>query len=188
MFAYHIKKKGFIGDSILPLNQLDKISPEIASIAREKYVGRKHDHTSKVVYDPQTSINLNLGMEKLYWGDVAFFTLHNPQTVLNEFDKLELPRKKGFKFFKIPLDRFSERAFVWLYEKEVYEQNLDPKECITLAQAEYKVDITKVSPLTIKYLNYCKENQILPLLYANVPHLLSPDPVNIKGVEIIETY
>ena len=187
MFAYHLYKKDFVGNYIYHLNQLNKIYPEIATKARDKYIGRKYDHTNKIVYDPKTSINLDLGNENLYWGDVAFFTLHNPQTVLNEFDKLEIPRKRGFKFFKIPLERFTQRAFVWLYLKKEYEQQLDPKECISLEDAQTIVDITKINPLTIEYLKYCKKNNIQPLLNANVPHLLSPDPVDIRGVEIIET-
>ena len=158
MFAYHIYRPNFVGDYILPLNQLDKISPEIATKAKEKYVGREHNQ-QRVVYDPETTINLDLGEKKLYWGDVSFFTLHNPQTVLAEFDRLEIPRKHGFKALKIPLERFSNKSFVWLSDSHDDREKIPPSECITLEQAQKQVDITRINPLTIVYLKWCKENQ-----------------------------
>jgi hypothetical protein len=182
MFAYHIYRENFVGDFILPLNQLEKINPEMGAKAREKYVGREK-LKDKLVYDPQNTINLDLGNEKLYWGDVSFFSIHDPVLVKKALRDSGLPADFPWKLFKIPVERFSPRSFVWLYETQ--SKNLPPEECLTIAQAEKTVDFTRISEQTIEYYRECKAENKRALLYVHVPHLLSPDPVDIRGVEII---
>jgi hypothetical protein len=137
------------------------------------------------VYDPQTTINLDLGSEKLYWGDMAFFTLHNPQLARDALKNLGFEFAIPWKFFQIPIDKFSDRSFVWLYETE-HKLYLEPSECYTIKEAINRIDLAKLSEQTLEYYQEAKNAAKRPVLYGNVPHLLSPDPVDIRGVHIIE--
>jgi hypothetical protein len=184
-FAYHIIKSSFVGNTIYPLNKLKMLYPEIASKASEKYIGRE-EVTESIVYSPEIHNNFNWGDEILNWGDVSFFTLHNPALVFQTFIELNIPIKKKWRIAKIPLENFSERKIVWTHESS-FTNVLPAENCLSVDEF---FRLNNLESIPEKAKNYYTETYFKkgkqPLLYAYIPHLLTPDPVSFSEADIFE--
>jgi hypothetical protein len=183
-FAYHILKDNFVGNTIFPLNTLRNVYPEIAAIASQKYIGREKT-TESIVYSPETYTNFNWGNEILSWGDVSFFTLHNPRSVFQTFKELNIPIKKSWRMAKIALENFSERKIVWKHTNSFIDV-LPVDDCLSVEEFFSLNNLESIPEKAKKYYLEAYNLGKNPLLYAYIPHLLTPDPVSFKEEDIFE--
>jgi hypothetical protein len=183
-FAYHILKDNFVGNTIFPLNTLRNVYPEIAAIASQKYIGREKT-TESIVYSPEIHTNFNWGDKLINWGDVCFFSLHNPSLVFQTFIDLNIPIKKKFRIAKIPLENFSERKIVWKHTNNLINV-LPADDCLSVEEFFSLNNLESIPEKAKKYYLEAHNLGKNPLLYAYIPHLLTPDPVSFKEEDIFE--
>jgi hypothetical protein len=191
-FAYHIRNNNFVGDYILPLNKLQKIHPEIALQHSAKYYATSHKDKYQnesiqaiVTFDNETFQIPFFNSEKLFWGDVSFFTLHNPKLVFDLLDVLNVPHRKNIKAFKIPIERFSQNLMVWLYNHSA-ETSIDPNDCITVDTAIQSINTSVLPSKAVEYQKEMKNQGKGSLLYCYVPHILTTESIFIGDCEIID--
>jgi hypothetical protein len=190
-FAYHIHNNNFVGDYILPLNKLQTIHPDIALKHSAKYSSSDHkdkyqntDVQGVVAFDRETFHTPFFDSEKLFWGDVSFFTLHNPKLVFDLLDGLEVPHRKNIKAFKIPIERFSKNSMIWLYNHSA-EVSIDPNDCIDIDSAIKIIDTSILPAKAIEYQVSMKNQGKGSLMYFYVPHILTTETVFVGDCEII---
>ncbi|MGL4759126.1 MAG: hypothetical protein ACRCXZ_07330 [Patescibacteria group bacterium] len=171
IFAYHIVPQNQIGDYIIPLNQLKELDIDLYNFQIKKYVNRLDTLETKVINGYK-------------WPDVSFFTIHDPEVIFGELRNLGFNFPK-VKMYKIPLSYFSEESIIWLYTKRIERDYIDSNEIIHLKDI-YTINTNAIPKKTLNYYQDCRNNNTRPLLYAYVPHLLAPDKVYIRDVEIIE--
>ena len=61
------------------------------AMRNKKYEGRSD--TENIVWSPVSNSQFNLGNKTIKWGDVSFFTLHNPKLIFDFFKTNNLPTK-----------------------------------------------------------------------------------------------
>lgn len=168
-FAFHIYKEDFKGECILPLNRLKIEYPEIVAKASEKYRGRERVTKSQVA-------------DGINWGDVSFFILHHPTLILNALTKYG-HNLETRKFYRIPLQNFSDRSLIWKYTRS-FKDTMPSDDCIDLGELD-TIDLTSLPQATLDYYREMQLQNLKPLLFAYVPHLLCPDPVSIGNADVI---
>jgi hypothetical protein len=189
--AYHIRNNNFVGDYILPLNELQKIHPEIAVQHSSKYYSASHKDKYQnenvqgiVAFDKEKFQIPFFDSDKLFWGDVSFFTLHNPKLVFDLLDDLEVPHRTNIKAFKIPIKRFCKNSMVWLYNHSA-DKSVDPNDCVTVESGIKIVDSLTLPKKALEYQRDMKNQDKGSLLYFHVPHIITSQPIFIRDCEII---
>ena len=183
-YAYHIISENFVGNIIYPLSELKNIHPEIANKAAEKYIGREKN-VENIVYNPDVHINFDWGKDIVRWNDVSFFTLHNPKRVFETFKELNIPIKKKWRVAKIPIQNFSKRTIVWKHTDN-FTNVLPSTDCQSINDFFELTDLNVIPQKAKDYYLQAYKLGKQPLLYAYIPHLLTPDPVSFNESDIFE--
>jgi hypothetical protein len=188
MYAYHIikldsnGKSNLIGNSVLPLNKLKQIDLEIFEKYSQKYNGRTD--SQNIVWNPNHGNQFNLGNDILMWGDVCFFTLHNPKLVFDFFKENNLPHRKGVHAFKIPIEKFSGKGVIWKYNYPIKNNLVDLDDCIPITAFD-KIDVFELPEnAKLYYLSVLDPQK--RLLFKYIPHVLTPDSIKVSDCEIIQ--
>jgi hypothetical protein len=187
MFAYHGKSLEFQGEFIMPLNELAKWYPEIAHNASKKYIGREKTGET-LVYDPMTfrGTGIYLGTERIYWGDVSFFTLHNPQLLISYLKSTgQLHQHVQRSYFKIPIERFFTNSLIWKYDYNC-DIEIDPANCIRVQSGCETINTSIIPAKTNEYYTRAIRENFRPLMYPFVPHLLTTNFIYISDCDVIE--
>ena len=88
-YIYHLKPEPMLGNSLIPLNQMDRDS-DLYKEHVKKYEGR------------ETLMKKTLPKLNCLWNDVVQFSAIDPQILLNELVKLQPNMKlKRFEYYKI---------------------------------------------------------------------------------------
>lgn len=187
MYAYHIIKldtegnSNFIGNSIIPLNKLKFVDPEKYEVYFQKCAGR--DDVQNIVWNPNLDSTFNLGDQKIMWGDVSYFSLHNPKLIFDFFKMNNLLHKQNVHAYKIPLDRFSKKSLIWMFTKSIENNLLDMSDALPLSKIT-EIDISDI-PEKAKQYFLSMSDPSKRLLFKFVPHLLTVDPVKFIDCEIV---
>jgi hypothetical protein len=186
-FAYHLKPDDFQGSEILPLSLLEKMHPELAKTAIQKYNGREK-LINRVVYNPGNSPHKFMGDQILTWTDVSFCSMIDPNLVFKKLKELGFISKEiKTQAFKIPLELFPTKTIVWLGQKEMEKANaIRQDDYCSLEDAYNQIDISVLPQKTIEYFESFEHQGKRPLFFVHMPHILCAEPIDISMCEIIE--
>lgn len=186
-YVYAIKRDGFLGEILLPLNRMKEMDSHKAIYEKEvkKYEGReKLMHTS-------------ISVLNCLWNDVVFFCPVHPHLIYEELQKVGYVMPE-LSFFQIPIELIADKqSTYWLFPPEVIDETntllfeiLPPDQFREIKQETY-VELDNIPDRTITY--YRKEFKAtspdkLPLLFMHIPHLFCRDSISIdnKCISIIK--
>lgn len=175
-FAYHRVREHFIGDFILPMNQLKVIYPEIAKDYISKYNGREHILKTEV----------HTGFS---WLDYAFLGLHHPRLIFNTLRELGFDIKIGsHKYFEIPIEKIDpspNKTLVWKFTQDCPIESIDWSDCISLKDAHHEINLEILTDKTLEHFQESFQKEKNPLLWLFLPHLMTREPINIRDCNII---
>ena len=171
-YLYHIKPKNMKGNSLIPLNMLKKIHPEIYKNEIRKYEGRK-SITKRII--PKLNC---------YWNDVIHLTAVHPRKLKSALKKAG--SKKGkMEWIKInPSNLDSSKIIIYL-DKYTNSKNINKKDIIKFSP-NVLGKYNKIPTATLKYYKKSVKELKKPLLFYKVPHILYKGKLNIKNLEILE--
>ena len=172
MYLYHGVPTKMLGDTLIPLNQMRNMLPEVYSSETKKYHRREH-------VMEQTIPILNCK-----WNDVLHLTPLAPNLTLKAL------RQSGFNppncdFFKIPISKIDETCTV-IFEYKGNETTYE-KEYKQFIKNNFSA-LNEVPCETFSYYIECRKKNISPLMYHFVPHVLTSSAIAISDLSIIHWY
>lgn len=173
MYLYHWVPDNFQGDTLIPLNDLKDIYPEVYADAVKKYVGR------------EDILEHRLPILGCLWNDVIHLTAVPPSRVKEAM--FEAGRTKPFEveYFEIDphlLDR--EKTIVYLYKGDTVEEKLKPENYTTFDPDSLE-QYSRIPEATKAYYRDVYSRGINPLHYHRVPHILYKGTINTVGLKRI---
>lgn len=181
-YVYAIRREGFKGDTLLPLNRMKEMEgfQDIYAKQIEKYKGREH------------VMEIVIPVLNCLWNDVVFFSPVHPNLIYQELKKngYDVPERD---FFQIPIEvLLGKRTTCWLFERKLN----DERESETLLASEFKEvgsDYEELYTLPEETISYFKELKASkpdehPLLFMYIPHVMCQDPISVadKRISIIK--
>jgi hypothetical protein len=175
-FLYHARPDDMRGDTLLPLNQLRRLHPDVYERAREKYAGREAVTAFRVpVLD-------------VLWNDALHLSPIHPARLAAAWAVAGLPESawEG-EFFAIPVDRIDAGRAVW-FAQEVYltrdAPDLPAEDFSPFDPARYE----ELAELPAGYADYLRQRRESgrPLRrFAAVPHVLVTAPIDVAGLTLV---
>lgn len=174
-YIYHLKPEPFEGNSLLPLNLMDKSSSLYLSHAK-KYEGRE-----KLMLEVIPKLNCK-------WNDVVQFSALDPQIIARELKKIH-PELKLIRaeYFKIPVEKI-----VPQYEAAVFKRNperakgdfsIQENDVEMLTINSYQ-ELTEVPAPTINYWLEVKRTGGKFLWFPYIPHIFVKGIIDTSEFEI----
>ena len=172
-FLYHRVPSEMIGTTLYPLNVLKEKYPNVYAEHVKKYEGREKLLTTEV--PPLQCL----------WNDVLHFTAVEPQILKSNLAKagIELP---STTWFKVPVSLIQgDKSIAFTYRRDAdvipnfkeYEK-FDPA----------RMDIYRTVPKeTIEYYKQKKAEDVRPLLFHLVPHILYKGFIDTAGLETVNS-
>ena len=175
MYVYHLKQNGFIGTQLLSLNELRLISSELFDKFSEKYSWRPKLKQAQVPI-------LNC-----LWNDVIHLSPMPMQIIFDEAMRVGhiLPNRYAFK---IPIRELDATQLVEV-QTYPYLSDLDyniPPESTQKVVTESFESLEEIPFHLTKYYESCKANNIAPLLFNGLPHILFKGKIDLSSVETIQ--
>ncbi|MBT2618682.1 MULTISPECIES: group-specific protein [unclassified Bacillus (in: firmicutes)] len=178
-YIYHMVPKEMIGDKLIPLNALGKISPHLY----EKYTKKYFDHPERPKLLKKQIPKLNC-----LWNDVLHFIPLHPYYVYEALTSLGIKTKEEQQFLKIPIEKLTNNTnAIYLYTKEKYKgpaEEIEEDEIKLLNIETYK-ELKEIPSASIEYYKIENEKGNRIGLFPYIPHLLSLGEVEINDVEIV---
>lgn len=177
-YVYHFKRKGMMGKTIYPLNELKNIYPEVYDQQVAKYKGREQLLEKKIPY-----------LDCL-WNDVIHLSPINPQLILNIYhrDDLvpEIRKDEVFEVYKIPVERLEEAQTVCFQSFNFDPSNFDPNlnKFWEFKHSDYS-ELKEVPREQIEVWHKDKEAGRVLFWYSHIMHILSKTNLDISDCEII---
>lgn len=175
---YHIKHINFFGDTIYPLNDLERL-PECAEISikqASKYEGREWMRNAKISYF------------NCLFNDVIFLSPVHPNRILKAL------KKAGFQpipvqFFEIPFHILAQKkCVIWKCPNPNIPTSendlLDPDKYEEFSEKTYE-KIQKIPKETKLYYNTCFAEGKKPRLFYGIPHIFVKNTISINSVKTI---
>lgn len=160
-YVYHLKPEKLIGTNLLSLGELENKHPEIYKKEVKKYSGRENHLTKKI--EP-------LGCT---WKDCIIFSSVNPQMI---FDLQGLLGIKGWKeaedisYMRFDINDLPSTMCLYDDDAESYKK-ISPK---SYRESEF------IPVSTARHFAECAEDNVYPLLFAGVKHVLVNEPIRIS--------
>lgn len=178
-YIYHMVPKEMIGDKLIPLSTLSKISPHLFKKYTKKYFS--HPERSKLLKRQIPKLNC-------LWNDVIHFIPLNPYYVYKALTSLGIKINEEQQFFKIPIERLINNTnAIYFYTKEKYKgptKEIEEDEIKLLKIETYK-ELKELPSASVEYYQVENEKGNKLGLFAYIPHVLSLGEVQINDVEIV---
>ena len=170
-YIYHRVPPNMMGTILYPLNVLKQLHPQTYDEHAKKYDGREQLLTTEV--PPLHCL----------WNDVLHFTAVEPSTLKANLAKanIELP---SVAWFKVPISLIQgEKSIAFTYRRDIdVVPNFKEYEPFDAMRMEiYRT----VPDETIEYYKLKKAEDVRPLLFHLVPHILYKGTVETKGLEVV---
>ena len=178
-YVYCIKRENFVGNTLYPLNIMKDMEAykEIYEREVKKYKGREHVMQTIIsVFD-------------CLWNGVIFLCPLDPSLIHKELTDI------GFNvpevtFYKIPIEVIHEkRATIWKYP----EGGTNGRKVLPDDEFDDIHNYTELKALPERTISYYRgvfaehnDPNKLPLKFANIPHVMCADPIDITDSRITE--
>lgn len=176
MYLYHLIPEPFIGNSLIPLNNMDK-SSELYKKNVQKYAGREE------LLDVQVPI-LNCK-----WNDVVHFSAIDPTLIAKEILKINPEQKfRRAQYFKIHVAQITNKYRAVVYDRPDrgnFGFQVEDNEVVAFIQETYK-ELASVPKSTIEYWKDAKANNRPLLWFMHIPHVLVLGEVKTVDFEICD--
>ncbi len=184
-FCYHLCSQDFRGTTLYPLNDLQKVYPDLYEREKAKFVGRQ------AVLD---FIVPGLGV---VWADTVNLSALDPRLLVAERKELgvSLSNLLQRRLVCIPIERFSNLRAVnyvstthWINSSPGVEgvRLTPPEEDFTpFVSSQYR-EMVIVPALHREYLIQQKAQGAPALGFVFIPHVLVTGPIDISGLEMID--
>lgn len=188
-FVYHGVPRGMAGDVLYPLEQLERVHPDLYELQRAKYAGREVALEFRV---PGIGRRLN---------DTVHCASIHPHRLFAARRELGLPaparpqppaQMTGL-FYEIPLERITVNPVVW-YSARTLWINGAPDEDVPLEppadefepfDAEGYRPLAVPPPAHLDYLRRMKERGGPTLMFVHIPHVLVAGPIDVSGLRVV---
>ncbi len=167
IYLYHMVPDNLRGDTLYPLNLLQKTYPAEYEAAKRRYVGREHLLTQRIA------------ALDCFWGDVLFLTPCHPARIAKAFQEIGLELDAAF--YEIDATKLApDKAAIWLGVG-------DPNDLATYVA--YKPETLKQYDLvtrqtSVRY-RQAKEAGHKPYLFEDAPHVLYRGPIEVPSRTIV---
>lgn len=177
--VYHIKRRNFIGNFILPLNRMPEFEgfSEIYKQEITKYEGR------------ESLLSLIIPSLNCLWNDVVFLSPVHPHKHYEKYKKIGYTPFSAF-FFKIPVEVLKDKrvtVFKWLdYPAEDPIHDSIESYCeLDLDKYQEMDDLPDdTKELYESYFNSENPLNYPPYNFYRIPHVLCQDPIDILDERI----
>jgi hypothetical protein len=183
-YVYHRKPVDQQGSVLYPLNQLSSLMPEVYEREKAKYAGR------------EAALEFRIPYLDLLWNDVLHSAVIHPYHIFSALRTagVDYSRRPGSAYYyRIPVEAIRERRCVY-YRNESFWLNNSPNEDVpsTPPGDEFELfnpdtyrEHDKVPKSYMDYLRRQVEGEKFVLLWAQIPHVLIPDPIDVSGMEVV---
>ncbi len=174
-FLYHAQPTNFVGDILVPLNELKMAHPQIYTTAFEKYLGR--ENLTKVF----------IPILNCFWNDVIHLSPIHPRAVREGLENIGGKVSGEQKWFKIPPSRLKDMPAVYYENKPSnfggpYTFAVD---CFRPFDEQRYQELDKISDLTLAYYKKEFEQKRKPFIFNGIQHILVQGHIDISGLELI---
>lgn len=176
-FFYHMIPEPFIGNELIPLNQMDKEGDLYKKNAR-KYIGRE-----SLMDEVIPKLNCK-------WNDVVQFSALDPQKIVDELKVLD-PNFKLFrmKYFKISVEEVEKKYSGVIFNRSIGKGKgnfkIDSSEVMELNCKNYK-EIFEVPELTRNFWKRAIKDNGKLLWFPFIPHILINSKIDTTDFEVME--
>jgi hypothetical protein len=176
MYLYHFIPEPFIGNSLIPLNNMDK-SSELYKKNVQKYKDR------------EDLLEIQVPILNCKWNDVVHFSAIDPILIAKEILKINPEQKfKKAQYFKIHVNQIINKYDAVVFDRPNrgdFGSQIGNNEFVELLQETYQ-ELTSVRKSTIEYWKEAKEKNRPLLWFMHVPHVLVMGEVKTTEFEICE--
>jgi len=172
-YLYHRVPSKMTGSILYPLNVLKEKYPDVYAEHVEKYRGREELLTTEV---PPL---------KCLWNDVLHFTAVEPQTLKANLAKANI-KLSSVAWFRVPVSLIQvDKSIAFTYRRDI---DVMPsfKEYEKFDPTRMKI-YRNVPEETIDYYKQKKVENVRPLLFHLVQHILYKGSIDTLGLEIVNS-
>jgi hypothetical protein len=168
-YLYHAVPERMLGSTLYPLTALKGIAPELHDKYAAAYVGRESVMQHEIY---------PLGC---LWNDAIFLCPVHPAKLIGALAKMG--RRTGFRtYFEIDARRLDpELTTVYLHEKRA----VDPSQFVSYDPETVCEDYGEIPSRTLRYYRASLRDNLRPMLWGYVPHVLYKGEIETQGCSII---
>ena len=175
-WLYHRVPDPIVGDTLYPLNRLDRIYPEVAAKEKRKYDLRKN------------LVAVRLPILNCLWNDVIHLSPLHPSKIKESLIKAgclqQAPRRS---YFVIDPQSLEPGGAVFFRHSKDTNGNYDfLAEDFSLFESSRYRELESVPEEQLAYFIQMRNEGKKPLLWARTSHVLFQGEIKIKDVEIVE--
>ena len=177
-YIYHLKPNPFIGNSLIPLNSMDKDS-ELYKSHVQKYLGREHLMDEEI---PKLDCK---------WNDVVQFSAIDPKILLNKLKEI-FPNTKVIRaeYFKISIEQVIPKYEVALFQRNPLQEKgnfkIYPEDIKILKSPDDFQELYEVPERTLQYWEEVKLKNDKPLWFPYIPHIFIKGNVDTTAFQVCE--
>lgn len=177
-YIYHLKPNPFIGNSLIPLNSMDRDSDLYRSHA-QKYLGREHLMLEEI---PVLSCR---------WNDVVQFSAIDPKIILCKLKEI-FPNTKVIRaeYFKISIEQVIPKYEVALFQRNPLQEKgnfkIYPEDIKILKSPDDFQELHEVPKRTLQYWEEVKLTNDKPLWFPYIPHIFIKGNVDTTDFQVCE--
>jgi len=175
-YIYHLKPEPFEGNSLIPLNLMDKES-ELYKGHAKKYIGRE-----SLMEEVIPTLNCK-------WNDVVQFSALDPQVIVDELKKINTDLKAIRPYyFKIHIRDIISKYDAVIFDRKKREKGdftIQEHEVSLLNEENYK-ELFDVPTETIHFWNDVKRNGGKYLWFPFITHILVKGIIDTTDFDICE--
>ena len=171
---YHARPPEMRGDTLLPLNRLRDVYPDLYARERAKYDGR------------ELLLELRIPILDVLWNDALHLAPIHPALLAAAWRAAGLSSPAWERdFFGIPVDRIASGRAVWFASGVLVDGRIDPADVTAFDAATYR-ELRDPPPT---YHDHLRRNDGRPPRpFAHVPHVLVAAPVDVTGVAVVRAH
>ncbi len=175
-YLYHLKPEPFEGNSLIPLNLMDRDS-DLYRKNSKKYVGRE-----ELMKEVIPILNCK-------WNDVVQFSALDPQIIAKELRKYN-PTLKIIRpyYFKVHVSQIASKYEAVLFDRKKRKKGdftIRDDEVSPLTEQNYK-ELHEVPQDTIHYWMEVQKNGGPFLWFPFIPHILIKGIIEVSDFEVCE--
>lgn len=172
-YIYHMKPIILEGDSLIPLNRMNK-DTEIYKSHIKKYIGREN------------LLQTTIPRLNCKWNDVVQFSALDPQIIVDKLVTIQTDLKlTRTEYFKVHINQIMNlhKAVVYRKENQNEEKSFIAEKEITVLDESYR-ETTKIPDQTIQFWNNVKDNGGKFLWFPFIPHIFVEGIINTQDFEV----
>lgn len=176
VFLYHIKKTGFVGERLYPLNSIKDALPEVYAREAKKYEGR------------EWLMDVAIPGLDVRWNDVLHFSLMHPSVIFNELSAHGFTHHKvSREWFEVPVaDIMAQPAVLYKNMRKDRSSRVYPaSEFEAVSEARVK-ELSGMPARNRDYYEECFGQKSYPLLWAFAPHVLLKGSLDVSGYRVFD--